>query len=192
MLVLISMVIYFLLLSLTHWEERYYFFMARCMRVSLRMQVFVCFESLGREVGQDTPAFAAIPLILFAVMWSIAFAESRKQLVRFLGTHPTEIIAACDYLKSEGVSGARIVARKPHLPAICGGEWIFFPQVQSFDELKEWLRTNEVDCIAWGIREQLARVELGALKDPHAAPPWLKPVWVSAAPPFVLYKPQVE
>ncbi|HWC77285.1 MAG TPA: glycosyltransferase family 39 protein, partial [Blastocatellia bacterium] len=192
MLVLISMVIYFLLLSLTHWEERYYFFVG-AMYAGLASYAGVRVLRIIRSRGwAKHAAFAALPLILFAVMWSIAFAESRKQLVRFLGTHPTEIIAACEYLKSEGVGGARIVARKPHLPAICGGEWIFFPQVQSFAELKEWLRANRVDYIAFGIREQQARVELVSLKDPQAAPPWLKPVWVSTGPPFVLYKPEIE
>jgi hypothetical protein len=123
-------------------------------------------------------------------MWVMAFSKSKRELTRFLGTHPTEIIAACDYLKSESVSGARIVARKPHLPAICGGQWIYFPQVQSMDELRDWLRENQVDYIAFGIREQAARPQLAALKDPSSAPSWLKPVWVSVKPAFVLYKPQ--
>jgi hypothetical protein len=113
-------------------------------------------------------------------------------LKRFLATHPTEIIAACDYLKGEGAAGSRIVARKPHLPSICGGEWIFFPPVQSLDELKAWLQSNRVDYLAFGIREVQARPELAMLKDPGLAPSWLKPVWISARPPFVLYKPQLE
>ena len=88
------------------------------------------------------------------------------------------------------MSGARIVARKPHLPAICGGQWVYFPQVESLEGLKAWLQENQVDYIAFGIRELSARPQLSLLKNPSAAPPWLKPVWVSEKPPFVLYKPQ--
>jgi hypothetical protein len=192
MLLLTSMALYFLLLALTHWEERYYFYVG-ALYAGLAAYAGAGVLRLLRSRGWATHrAWAALPLILFAVMWSIAFAKSSKELKRFLGTHPTEIIAACDYLKSENSGGSRIVARKPHLPAICGGEWIFFPPVQSLDELKAWLQSNRADYVAFGIRELQARPELAMLKDPALAPPWLKPVWVSARPPFVLYKPLIE
>jgi hypothetical protein len=191
-LILSSMVLYFLLLALTHWEERYYFYIG-AMYAGLAAYAGVGVLRQLRSRGWATHrGWAALPLILFVVMWSIAFAQSRKELKRFLGTHPTEIIAACDYLRSESAAGSRIVARKPHLPAICGGEWIFFPPVQSLDELKAWLQSNRVDYVAFGIRELQARPELAMLKDPGLAPAWLKPVWVSARPSFVLYKPQIE
>jgi len=189
-LVLTSIGFCVLLLALTHWEDRYYFYIG-VMYSGLAAYAGVRVLRIVRKRGWARHrVYAAIPLILFAVMWSMAFSKSRRDLTRFLNTHPTEIVAACDYLKSENVNGARIVARKPHLPAMCGGEWIYFPQVESLDGLRVWLQKNRVDYIAFGIREQAARPQLQSLKDPSAAPPWLKPVWVSAKPPFVLYKPQ--
>ncbi len=189
-LVLTSIAFCLLLLALTHWEDRYYFYVG-VMYSGLAAYACARVLRIVRERGWARHrAFVALPLILFAVMWSMAFSKSRRELTRFLGTHPTEIIAACDYLKSENVSGARIVARKPHLPAICNGQWVYFPQVESLDGLKVWLQDNQVDYIAFGIREQQARPQLSLLKNPATAPPWLKPVWVSEKPPFVLYKPQ--
>ncbi|HEV8482449.1 MAG TPA: glycosyltransferase family 39 protein [Blastocatellia bacterium] len=189
-LVLISIAFCVLLLALTHWEDRYYFYVG-VMYSGLAAYACARVLRIVRERGWARHrAFVALPLILFAVMWSVAFMKSRRELTRFLGTHPTEIIAACDYLKSENVSGARIVARKPHLPAICNGQWVYFPQVESLEGLKVWLQENQVDYIAFGIREQAARPQLSSLKNPATAPPWLKPVWVSEKPPFVLYKPE--
>jgi hypothetical protein len=75
---------------------------------------------------------------------------------------------------------------------MCAGEWIFFPQVQSLDELKSWLEANDVDYLAFGVREVQARPEISVLKNPDAAPSWLEAVWVNASPPFVLYRPAAK
>ena len=129
LVVLTSTAICVLLLSLTHWETRYYFFV---MAVYSGLAVYALARPLEllRVRGYATHrAFSLVPVALFAVLWSFAFSDSRRELFRFLSTHPTGIIDACDYLKSRNVTGAKIVARKPHLPAMCGSEWIFFPQV---------------------------------------------------------------
>jgi 4-amino-4-deoxy-L-arabinose transferase-like glycosyltransferase len=191
-LVLLSGVIYFLINALTHWETRYYFYVMVLYAGLASYALFRPLELLREKTRFKHPAFVLLPIGLLAVLLFYSFGASRRVTTRFLASHPTEIIAARDYLQSQGVASPRIVARKPHLSYMTRGEWIFIPQVKSLDELKEWLRSNPVDYVAFGIRELQARPELAALKDPAKAPAWLQPVWTNDKPSFVLYKPQLD
>jgi hypothetical protein len=191
-MILISGVLYFLLMALTHWETRYYFFMMVLYAGFASFALFRPFELLREKNRPKHPAFILLPVGLLALLSFYSFAASRKELTKFLSSHPTEIIAARDYLQSQNVASPRIVARKPHLAYLLGGEWVFFPQVKSLDELKEWLQNNSVDYLAFGVREAQSRPELAVLKDPSKTPAWLQVVWTNDNPPFVLYKPQIE
>jgi hypothetical protein len=131
-------------------------------------------------------------------MLALSFAQSRRDVSRFLDGQPMEVIAASDYLnkvnpQSGPQSGRlRIVARKPHLPYISRNEWVFFPQVRSLDEFRAWIETNRVDYIALGRRELKERKALAPLGDPANAPIWLKAVWVNDDPLLILYRPNVK
>jgi hypothetical protein len=192
LLVLSAGAIYFLLVSLTHWETRYYFFV---MVLYAGFAVFATVEWLrmARESGWlSHRAFAMIPVAMVAAMFALSLSESRKDVSQFLANQPAEIIAARDYLESIGGSGGkRIVARKPHLPYLSRNEWVFFPQVKSVDEFRAWVESNRVDYIAVGKRELKERKELASLGDPKNAPEWLKAVWVNDDPKFILYKPEI-
>ncbi len=192
-LVLIAGAGYFLLVSLTHWETRYYFFL---MILYSGFAAFAAAEWLAMARSQGwlkPPVFTLIPVALVALMFALSLAESRKDVTTFLAAQPVEIPAARDYLSSVGaIGGRRIVARKPHLPYLSRNQWVFFPQVKSLDELRVWVENNRVDYVAIGRRELKERRELAALGDPKKAPDWLKAVWVNDDPMFILYKPEVK
>jgi hypothetical protein len=92
-----------------------------------------------------------------------------------------EVAAACGHFDGS------ILARKPHLGAICREPWAFFPPVRSLDELRAWIAANPVDYVAYGRPEAAARPQLISLADPRRAPEWLRPVWVSSRPRLVIY-----
>ncbi len=189
LLVLLSGLIYLLLLALTHWETRYCFYVMVLYAGLASFALFQPIEWLRATTRFKHPAFLLLPIALITGLGIYSYAASKKELTKFLSAHPVEIPAARDYLQSQGVTSPRIVARKPHLSFMTGGEWVFFPQVKSIDELHQWLRDNPVDYVAFGVRELQARPELAALKDPAKAPAWLQPVWTHDKPAFVLYKP---
>ena len=116
---------------------------------------------------------------------------ARRDLTGFLANHPMEVVAACNYLRGQGIHGAKIVARKPHLPSICDQEWVFFPPVKSLDELQTWLLANKVDYLVVSSIEVRRRRELAALKSRETAPPWLEAVWESKDPLLILYRPKL-
>jgi len=113
---------------------------------------------------------------------------AKKETTKFLRSHPREVIKACGYFKAANVTGARVVARKPHVAYICNQEWVFFPPVKSLDDLRAWSKDNRVDYITISSVEISRRRELAALKDPRNAPAWLEPVWINEGAPFVLYR----
>jgi hypothetical protein len=191
-MILGSGILYFLLMALTHWETRYYFYVMVLYAGLASFALFRPLEWLREKTRFKHTALVLLPAILLAMLLFYSYTTSQKEISKFLSTHPTEIIAARDYVQSQGVANPRIVARKPHLAYMSGGEWIFIPQVKSLDEFKEWLQNNPVDYVAFGVRELQARPELAALKDPSQAPAWLQPVWTNDKPAFVLYKPQIE
>jgi hypothetical protein len=130
--------------------------------------------------------------LLSGAVWLGAFTHARADVSNLLADPSAEIVGACAYLQQRGVSGARILARKPHLPFVCRQEWVFFPLVRSLEELHAWLETHPVDYIAFGATERQFRPGISELREPGRAPSWLKAMWVGQDPPFVLYVPAVE
>lgn len=192
LLLLSAGVIFFLLMALNHWEARYYFFITPVYAGLAVYAVCRPLELMRARGWLNARAFALIPAALVLMLWWTSFNFARQDVARFLATQQTEIVSASDYLKSQQMSGARILSRKPNIPYLARQEWVFFPRVKTLDELRVWLKANPVDYITYGSSELSARRDLAVLKDPHAAPPWLKPVWVSQTPPFVLYKPALD
>ncbi|MDQ3650219.1 MAG: glycosyltransferase family 39 protein [Acidobacteriota bacterium] len=191
-LLLFSGVIYMLLLALTHWETRYYFYMLP-LYAGLAVYAAVRLLELARARGfARQHAFVLAPLMLVSVMVAHSFMSARNETARFLASHPREVLKACDYFRQANITGSIVVARKPHVAYICGQRWVFFPQVKSLDELKVWLEANRVDYLTISSVEISRRRELAMLKDPRNAPPWLRAVWVNSNPAFVLYQPRLD
>jgi hypothetical protein len=191
--VLIAGAVYLLLMALNHWETRYYFFLMVLYAGFAAYAVSRLSKAVvARSWSWKFPLAGGFGVLLFAILWGLSLAESRKDVKRFLAGHPTEVIAALDYLRSVSPQGTRlrIVARKPHLPYLSRNEWVFFPQVKSLDEFRVWVENNQVDYIAIGKRELKERKELTSLGDPKNAPPWLKVAWVNDQPMFILYQPK--
>jgi hypothetical protein len=193
-LILLAGAISVLMTALTHWETRYYFFLM-ILYSGFSIYAVSCFSELVRArnwIAQ--PAAAIISVALVALMWAMSFVQSHRDVKSFLASQPWEIIAARDYLNSVNPEGVRfkIVARKPHLPYLARSEWIFFPQVKSIEEFREWVDAHHADYIAIGKRELRERKELAPLADPKNAPQWLKAVWVNVDPVFILYKPEAK
>lgn len=184
---LISAVIYLLLMGLTHWETRYYFFM---MAVYCGLAVFAVAQVYEFVKTRVDPGRAGIvfPIGVFILMWWSSYVMARSDLKGFLANHPYEVVAACEYLKKEGVVNARIVARKPHLPAICGQQWVFLPSVASLEELHEWLTKNPAEYLVISSVEAKRRPELASLQSKATAPDWLEAVWEDKDPLFILYR----
>lgn len=200
-LVLLSAgLLYLLLMALNHWETRYYFFvLTLCTGLAVYFVVRLLEKTLElvQARGWWRPAyqsaFALLPVALVAALFVVTVRAGRKEVRDFLDSHPSEVTAVQAHLQSVDECNAqahkRIVARKPHLAYLCRGEWIFFPQVKTPEDLRIWLAQNPVDYLLVSEREMKERKGLRQLGDPTKAPGWLQPVWSQRKPVAVLYRP---
>ncbi len=188
LLLLISGAVYFLIVAFTHWEARYYFYIMALYAGFAAYAIIRPFELLRQRGWRQSRIWIAVPVLLFAFIWFQGFTAANKNLNVFLASHPREVYAAGEYLKSTNAVQPRIVSRKPHLSYWTNGEWLYFPSVKSLDELRQWLRNNPADYVAFGARELQSRPELSVLKDTTQAPAWLKPIWTNESPLFNLYE----
>ena len=187
-LVLAAAAAHMLLMGLSHWETRYYFFPGLVFAALAAWAPFGAVETFrtrGLLRGRGATVAAAL---LVGAMCIQSGNISAREMQRFLSSHPLEVIDACEALQRAGVKGARIAARKPHLAAICEQQWVFLPQVRSAAELGAWARANGVDFVAIGTPEMATRRALVPLLDPRNAPPSLRAVWGTPDGRFVLYR----
>lgn len=197
LLLFFSMALYLLLMGLTHWEARYFFFVGICyagMASYLAYTPMRWLNEAGVLNANRTLVQVVIPTIYVLGIGANAFTSTHESFHNFLQSHPHEIPAAAQFLQSTNAAphSLKILARKPHLPFIAKQEWVFFPPVKSLDELKSWLEAHPVDYIAIGKRELKTRKELAALGDPQTAPAWLQAVWKNDDPNFILYRPNLK
>ena len=192
LLVLSAVACYVLLMGLIHWEARFYLFVA-VIYAGLASHALASWLMLARRWGRAPGLVVGLLSGAAAgAVWLGAFTHARADVSSLLADRSAEIIGACGYLQQRGVSGARILARKPHLPFVCRQEWVYFPLVRSLEELRAWLETHPVDYVAFGHAERQFRPAIIGLREPGRAPSWLNAVWVGQDPPFVLYVPAVE
>lgn len=185
-LVLLAAGAHLLLMALSHWETRYYFFVGVVL-AGLAAWAPYAVSIIARDRIPPRITIGVATAIVLAMFWSagrIAVLEMR----RFQGSHPTEIIGACMHLQRANAHNVRIAARKPHLSYICSQQWVFLPPVESIDGLAHWARANAIEYVAIGAPEVAARPALTPLLDPRNAPAPLRPVWGSRERPFVLYR----
>ena len=184
-------VCYFLLMALNHWEPRYYL-LPGVLYAGLAAFAIVRVARWLSEAGRNPRLAHAVGIAAFFVFWALSARASAEKVKAFIRSEPVEVLDACAYLRKEGVRDARILARKPHLGAVCGQRVEGFPPVGSVEELKGWLATHPVDYVVFSDVEARRRAGLVALRDPAAAPPWLDGVKISSDPLYILYRYGVE
>lgn len=192
-LLLFAGLLYVLMMALNHWETRYYFFLMLIyvgLAAYAAIQVMEIIQKRIRVRYRAWPLLAS--LIIIAVLFAKSFIGARQDVKGFLSEHPWELRAASDFIQQTGAAPhtLKIVSRKPHLAFFSEQQWVFIPQVNSLEELREWMLTNHLDYLAIGKREIRDRPALKPLGDPATAPAWLRAVWKSEKPLFILYRPQ--
>jgi hypothetical protein len=194
LLLFFSMAVYFLLMGLTHWEARYFFFIGVCYCGLASYLAYLSVKWMEPLPRYRTLILIVVPTIYVLGIGANSFTPTHESFRNFMQSHPHEIPAAAQFLQATNAAphSLKILARKPHLPFLAAQDWVFFPPVKSLDELKAWLETNRVDYIAIGKRELKTRKELTPLSDAKTAPEWLQAAWTNDEPKFILYKPNLK
>ena len=126
-----------------------------------------------------------ISLIAVTLNNSISFNSSR------INSGPQELLVLQDWYDEnipESERGNKIAARKAHVAYYLGMDFSLLPMANSYEELIEKLRQNNVDYLYFSPIEAAMRREFQSLLNPKSSHPGLKVVVYFNNPPAVLYR----
>ena len=186
-----SVLVYLLMLGLVHWESRYFLF-------GYVAYAGLAAYAIGLVAGgawpRDRPGASrcgwstglAAGLILTVLVPALVRAPLRT--AELLRQQPLGLLDAAEVLRQpQRRVPPRVMGRKPHLAYLAGGEWIFLPRVTSLDALPSILCRESVDYLVFDDAARKLRPTLAVLRDPRAAPAWLRPVHVDPEEPLIVY-----
>jgi hypothetical protein len=177
---------FFLVLLLVFYGERFSMFLlplyASLALKPLSWQRLSGFRFWGRmQIG------AVIALVV--LVWTAADSYAFNRLN--INSGPQEIPVIAEVFKKnfgDAERGKVIFARKPHIAYYLDMKMESFPYVSSWEELKAKARELNASYLFYGLMEAGLRPQFQELLDPRNAPPWLRPLTYTVAPPAVLYK----
>jgi len=145
----------FLLLCLVHYEPRYY--------LSI-ITVFVfgaAYFFFGSQNYGGAYRFLNWGVYVF-VMAFLSF-YSLKELQLAVTTEPLELQGAAETLKQHSQKGEIIIARKPHLGYLSDLKTVYFPELNSVDELIRFAKERNARYLLYGEIEKERRPQLASL-----------------------------
>ena len=189
---LLSLLLYLLVMSFNHWENRYFFYVMVCY-IGLASYLLITTADWISDNGWLSRRMTHVGVFgVSLIAFYISAMTSIKSIDRHIKDQPYELIGASEYLKSVSTSSLKIVARKPHLAFLVNGEKVFFPPVKSVDELHESLKKNPADYLVYDRSALELRPELKILAEPVNSFPWLKPVYSDLQRSLVIYRIEMD
>jgi hypothetical protein len=188
MLVLLAALAFLLLMSLTHWERRYFLFLLACYS---GFAAFALVE-IGRGLAHVLRAPRAAALAVGAVMILILIpsaVRSARTVRTTLERQPVELLPAARYLDRVAPPGATVMAVRAQIAYLSRRPWRETPDAVSIDALRTLLREDPPDYLVydrWGRFSQ----GLTALAAPDPAVSWLRPVFSDGAVVIYAVEPQ--
>ncbi len=128
-------------------------------------------------------------IALILVVWS--FSTSYNFNKENIDSGPKEIVSIANWFNTNVKDADEtkiIVCRKPHIAFYINKKMVYFPYVNSWQELEIETKKINASYLFYGIFEANMRPEFQQLLDPRQSPPWLEPVTYTANPPSVLYR----
>jgi Flp pilus assembly protein TadD len=107
------------------------------------------------------PAATAVGAFLVLALGSTAYGQSRRSLA----DAPHETRLAGEALARMGISGAKIVARKPHVAYFARMQYVPLPLDQPLAKLASWARGQGADYLFFSGLEQITQPGYGVLAD---------------------------
>jgi hypothetical protein len=178
-LVLLGALSFLLLMSLTHWERRYFLFLLACYSGFAALALV----ELARGIGRALRAPKAAPVVVGAVMLLILIPSGIRcaRAVRtILERQPVELLPAARYLDQVARPGATVMAVRAQIAYLSRRSWRETPDAGSIDELGALLRQDPPDYLVhdrWG----RFRRGLAALARPDGRVAWLRLIYDDGA-----------
>lgn len=183
-----SFLLYLLVMSFNHWENRYFFYVMVCYIALASYLVITTADWISRK-GWLSSRLTYIGVYCIGIAaFSITSMTSSKMIVQHIKDQPYELIEASRYLKNVSANEITVVARKPHLAFMINAKKVFFPPAKSLDELHESLSKTPADYLVYDRSALEHRPDLKMLAEPVGTISWLRPVYSNLHRPLVIYR----
>ena len=188
-LVLLAALSFLLVMSLTHWEKRYFFFILVCYSGFAAFAIFEIARWVGRTLGSAMAARATMAvLVLWIVVPSIVTVW--QAAARTLSRQPVELLPAAEVVRREALPLATVMAVRAQMAYLSRREWRPLPGADSVEGLKTMLQHDPPGYVVYDRWARKYIPELKSLVDPAASPPWLRAVY--SHPSIVVYRVEMD
>ncbi|MCH6573821.1 MAG: glycosyltransferase family 39 protein [Bacteroidetes bacterium] len=181
----LSNLFFFALLTLVFYSERFSIFLISFYSVIAIQPLFIEKFNINKRIPLKFSYLLVISLIVVNLAKSISFNSAR------INSGPQELLVLQDWYDEnipESERGNKIAARKAHVAYYLGMDFVLLPMANSYEELIEKLRQNNVDYLYFSPIEAAMRREFQSLLNPKSSHPGLKVVVYFNNPPAVLYR----
>ncbi|MFX0135884.1 MAG: glycosyltransferase family 39 protein [Candidatus Hodarchaeota archaeon] len=177
----------FCVLSLAIFLKRYYLpFIPFFVILSLYF-VFYYRDNFEKENSflKKVFSFSKISFIFIAVF---VLNSGIKEAKRYINTEPTELLKLSQTLREQTTEKDIIIARKPHLGYLSNMKTIYFPEVNSLEELLTYAEKEGATYLLYSTLEAELRPKLRILHEPKKVSASLKVVYQQDEPKIFLYQ----
>ena len=183
-LVLLAALSFLLVMSLTHWERRYFFFILVCYSGFAAFAIFEVARWVGRALGPMAAQATMAVLVLWIVVPSIVTVW--QAAAKTLSRQPVELLPAAEIVRREASPGATVMAVRAQMAYLSRREWRPLPGADSVEALKTLLQQDPPGYVVYDRWARKYIPELKSLLDPAASPRWLRAVYCH--PSIVVYR----
>ena len=184
-LVLLAALSFLLVMSLTHWERRYFFFILVCYSGFAAFAIFEIARWVGRALGSTMAAQATMAvLVLWIVVPSIVTVW--QAAAKTLSRQPVELLPAAEVVRREASPRATVMAVRAQMAYLSRREWRPLPGADSVEGLKALLQQDPPGYVVYDRWAWKYIPELKSLLDPAVSPRWLRAVY--SHPSIVVYR----
>jgi Dolichyl-phosphate-mannose-protein mannosyltransferase len=177
LLVLLAALSFLLLMTLTHWEKRYFFFLLVCYSGFSALAIVEIAAWVEQRFGAPRAARLAMALLMLWILAPSAVTVSRAA-AKTLSRQPVELLPAARAVALDAAPQATVMSVRAQMAYLSGRAWRPLPGADSIDDLKVKIQDQPPGYIAYDRWARKYLPQLKALADPAAArPPWLVPVY---------------
>jgi len=175
LLVLAGALAFFLLMSLTHWERRYFLFLLACYSGFAAFAITRIAGAIGHAFGRPVTGHAVVATLALLILVPSA-AHSWRAVRTTLERQPIELLPAARYLEGVAPPGATVMAVRAQIAYLSRRPWQELPDAGSVEELGNILGERPPDYLVYD-RWGRFRKGLTDLAKPDDAVPWLRPIY---------------
>ena len=184
LLVLLAALSFLLLMALTHWETRYYFFILVCWGGFAAYTIVETGRWVGRRLDSRLAASATMAALALMILCPSS-AAARRETVKTLSRQPVELLPAARFLESVAPPGATVMSIRAQIAYLSRRNYQPVPAADSAGALEALILARPPSYLVY---DRWARFlpSFQALANPAATPPWLEAVY--RQPSIVIYR----